>query len=95
MFTGGFSYVLSLLAAAQIGSVSNGEAKIFAFIAAVSIALMTTFNLGGKSNDTRAAWRQLNSAVMKFNKGIIKPEELVNAYVEAEARIGDVTYQNR
>jgi hypothetical protein len=84
-----------LLAAPQIGSVSNGEAKIFAFIAAVSIALMTTFNLGGKSNDTRAAWRQLNSAVMKFNKGIIKPEELVNAYVEAEARIGDVTYQNR
>jgi hypothetical protein len=32
---------------------------------------------------------------MKFNKRIIEPEELVKAYVEAEARIGDVTYQNR
>lgn len=31
----------SLLAAAQIGSVANEQAKIFAFIAAVSIGLMT------------------------------------------------------
>jgi hypothetical protein len=55
MFYGGSPTFFSLLAAAQIGSVSNGKAKIFAFIAAVSIALMTAFNLGGKSNDTRAA----------------------------------------
>ncbi|MFY9565425.1 MAG: hypothetical protein WAM27_08410 [Nitrososphaeraceae archaeon] len=39
----------SSLAAAQIGIVANEQAKTFAFLAAVSIALMTAFNLGGKS----------------------------------------------
>ena len=86
----------SLLAPAQIGSVANEQAKIFAFIAAVSIGLMTAFNLGGKSNDTRAAWRQLNAAVIKFNEGIFqKKDEVIKAYIEAEARIGEVTFQNK
>lgn len=39
----------SSLTAAQLSIVANDQAKTFAFIAAVSIALMTAFNLGGKS----------------------------------------------
>jgi hypothetical protein len=57
----------SILAAAQIGSIHNELVRIFAFIAAVSIALMTGFNLGEKSNNVRNSWRELNSAIMKFN----------------------------
>lgn len=84
----------SILAVAQIG-VTDAYAKVFAFIAAVSIVLMTAFNLGGKSNDTRATWRHLNAAIMKFNEGITDNKDVIQAYEEAEARIGDVTYLNK
>src|SRR4249919_2063546 len=83
----------SLLAAAQIGSIENEIAKIFAFIAAVSIALMTGFNLGEKSNNVRNAWRELNGAIMKFNSDDKVPkDEVIKAYNEGEKRIGDVTF---
>jgi hypothetical protein len=84
----------SLLAAAQIGSANDEEARIFAFIAAVSIALMTAFNLVGKSNDTLAAFRQLNAAVIEFNETDKPKDVVINAYKEGEQRIGGVTYQN-
>jgi hypothetical protein len=83
----------SALAATQIGSIDNNIAKIFAFIATVSIALMTAFNLGVKSNNTRAAWRHLNAEVMKFNQGLCKEQDVIKAYEEAEGLIGDVSYQ--
>jgi hypothetical protein len=84
----------SILAVAQIGLIDS-YAKVFAFIAAVSIALMTAFNLGGKSNNSRAAWRHLNAAIMKFNEGIIEKKDVIQAYEEAERSIGDVTYQDK
>jgi hypothetical protein len=37
--------------------------QIFGFLAAVSISLMTAFNLGAKSNDTRNAWKELHSSI--------------------------------
>jgi hypothetical protein len=46
--------------------------QIFGFLAAVSISLLTAFNLGAKSNNTRNAWRELNTAVMRFNQNIVK-----------------------
>jgi uncharacterized membrane protein len=64
---GVFATFFSLLAAAQIGSMQNDLVKIFAFIAAVSIALMTGFNLGEKSNNVRTARRGLNTAIMRYN----------------------------
>jgi hypothetical protein len=54
---------------------------------------MTAFNLGVKSNNTRAAWRHLNAEVMKFNQGIIEKKDVIKAYEEAEKLIGDVSYQ--
>jgi len=83
----------SLLAAAQIGSIQDEYAKVFAFIAAISIALMTGFNLGEKSNNVRNAWRELNAAVIAFNSNEkISEEEVIKAYREGEKRIGDVTF---
>lgn len=83
----------SLLAAAQIGSIQDEYAKVFAFIAAVSIALMAGFNLGEKSNNVRNAWRELNAAVIAFNSNEkLSEEEVIKAYREGERRIGDVTF---
>jgi hypothetical protein len=82
----------SALAATQIGNIDNNITKIFAFIATVSIALMTAFNLGGKSNNTRAAWRHLNAQVMRFNQGACDEKEVIKTYEEAEKLIGDVSY---
>jgi Flp pilus assembly pilin Flp len=83
----------SLLAAAQIGSIQDEYAKIFAFIAAVSIALMAGFNLGEKSNNVRNAWRELNAAVMTFNSNEkLSEDEVIKAYRESEKVIGDVTF---
>jgi hypothetical protein len=84
----------SLLAAAQIGFIQDEYAKLFAFIAAISIALMTGFNLGEKSNNVRNAWRELNAAVIEFNSNDkVSEEEVIKAYREGEKRIGDVTFK--
>jgi hypothetical protein len=82
----------SLLAASQIGSIQDEYAKIFAFIAAVSISLMAAFNLSEKSNNVRKAWRELNAAVMKFNENIIDEKEIIEIYRNQEAVVGDVTF---
>jgi hypothetical protein len=82
----------SLLAAVQIGSIQDAYAKIFAFIAAVSIAFMSGFNLTDKSNNVRAAWRELNAGVMKYNTGDINDIDLIEIYREQKKKIGDVIF---
>jgi len=82
----------SLLTASQIGNIDNQYSRIFGFIAALSISLMTAFNLGAKSNNTRNAWRKLNTAIMKFNEHMIKKEALIAAYIQGESLIGGVSY---
>ena len=57
----------------------NSYAKIFAFVAAVSIGLMTGFDLGTKSNNMTNAWRHLYAAVIKFNNGVFYREEVIDA----------------
>lgn len=66
--------------------------QIFGFLAAVSISLMTAFNLGAKSNNTRNAWRELNTAVMKFNQNLVEKDEVIAAYERGEAMIGGITF---
>jgi len=66
--------------------------QIFGFSVAVSISLLTAFNLGAKSNNTRNAWRELNTAVMRFNQNIIQKPEVINAYERGETMIGGITF---
>ncbi|HET9774337.1 MAG TPA: hypothetical protein VFP25_05065, partial [Nitrososphaeraceae archaeon] len=66
--------------------------QIFGFLAAVSISLMTAFNLGAKSNDTRNAWRELNAAVLKYNQNIVGKAEVIAAYEHAETLIGGLIF---
>jgi hypothetical protein len=67
--------------------------KITAFIAAVSIGLITAFDLSRKSNNMTDAWRNLVAPVLKFNRGLSQREVVIDAWVQAEKTIGDVTYQ--
>jgi hypothetical protein len=66
--------------------------QIFGFLAAVSISLLTAFNLGAKSNNTRNAWKQLNTAVMRFNRNIVQKPDVINAYERGEEMIGGITF---
>jgi len=71
----------------------DSYSKYFAFIAAVSIGIMTAFDLGTKSNNMMDAWRLLAAAVMKFNTGPTPSERqvVIDAWVKGEKTIGDVT----
>jgi hypothetical protein len=82
----------SLLTAAEIGHIDDQYTRIFGFISALSISLLTAFNLGAKSNNTRNAWRRLNTAIMKFNEHMIKKDALIAAYEQGESLIGGVNY---
>ena len=66
--------------------------RVFAFIAALTIAFLTAFNLGTKSNNTRNAWRLLNTAILRFNQGILGKNEVINAYESGEALIGGISF---
>ena len=90
IFLGIFATFFSLLAATGFGG--DTLSRVFAFIAALSIALFTAFNLGAKSNNTRNAWRLLNTAVLRFNQGILKKDEVINAYENGEALIGGISF---
>jgi len=94
-FLGVSSVFFSLLTTTVLqfnGTNWNTYAKVFAFIAAVSIGLMTAFNLGTKSNDMTRAWRKLTAAIIRYNKYIIQKQKVVDQYVGAERLIGDVTF---
>ena len=82
----------SLLTASLIGNIDDQYSRIFGFIAALSISLLTAFNLGAKSNNTRNAWRRLNAAIMKFNEHMINKDALMAAYEQGESLVGGVHY---
>jgi hypothetical protein len=86
IFLGIFATFFSLLAATGFGG--DLLSRVFAFIAALSIAFLTAFNLGARSNDTRNAWRLLNTAVLRFNQGIVQKDEVITAYEKGETLIG-------
>lgn len=86
----------SLLTASQIGHIDDQYARIFGFMAALSISLLTAFNLGAKSNNTRNAWRRLNAAIMKFNENLVSKSTVIEAFEQGESLIGGVSFsQNR
>jgi hypothetical protein len=81
----------SVLAAS--GITSNGDTKFFAFVAAVSIGIMASFNLGEKSNNIRTAWRNLNAIIIKFNQNLSEKDDVIRTYQRSEALIGDVIFR--
>ena len=90
VFLGIFATFFSLLAATGFGG--DTLSRIFAFIAALSIAFLTAFNLGAKSNNTRNAWRLLNAAVPRYNQGFMGKDDVINAYERGETLIGGISF---
>lgn len=62
-----------------------------AWLAAVSTGILTSLNIGTKSNGMRNAWRLLNEAKIRYeNEDDFDVEKLIDAYKEGEKLIGDV-----
>ena len=71
------------------------DKKLLAFIAALSVGLLSGFDLGAKSNRQRRAWRKLNTAIIRYKEELEYPvESLIKAYEDAEEIIGDVKDKN-
>jgi hypothetical protein len=82
--------VSSLLVAAKL-TIFEIPTEWLAFTAAVSVGLMLAFNLGSRANLMRRAWLLLNTAVLAYKNGASSAvKELIEAYADAEAIIGDV-----
>jgi hypothetical protein len=83
--------VCSILVAMEIKKIDGERKKWLAFTAAVSFSVLSAFDLGDKANRTRTAWREMNSAIIRYQEGVDTSKvNLINAYEEAEKIIGDV-----
>jgi hypothetical protein len=82
--------VCSLLVAAKISAFKPDYIQWLSFMAAVSVGLLSAFDLGSKANRLRRAWRRLRTELLRFENGLSKEEELIKAYALAEEIIGDV-----
>lgn len=80
-----------------VGDAGNNNiyAKTFAFIAAVSIGLITAFDLGTKSNNMTDAWRHLTATTIQYNKGLTTMQDVITAYEKGEKTIGNVTFNQQ
>ena len=84
----------TILSASLIDVIDNIDIKLFSIIAAISLSLLAAFSLGIKSNNVRAAWRQLNTAIIKFNANLIDKKEVIQAYEDGEVLIGGISYSS-
>jgi hypothetical protein len=67
--------------------------KIGSFLLALALGLITAFDIGGKANAARAAWRLLNAAVLAYvNDSSYSIQDLYKQYVAGEALLGDIKY---
>jgi hypothetical protein len=84
--------ILAILITAFSASGSSYQSFIpaLAVIAAIAAALLTSLDIGTRSNNTRNAWRTLNFAMMKYNRGIIPIPDVLDAYEQGENLISGV-----
>lgn len=78
----------SLVVATFSGELGVFWTRIIAFVAALSVGLITTFDLTNRGKNYRTAWRHLNECHMRYLAKECSEKELVKAYGEAEAMIG-------
>ncbi len=63
------------------------------FVSALSVGLISHFNVGRKVSDAWTAWRHLNAALMKYRMiPTFTEENLIEAYSEAERILGNASY---
>jgi hypothetical protein len=78
----------SILTASDVGVPFR---RYFAVSAALSVGILSALDLGVKANGFRNAWRHMNAAMARYNSiPEFTVEQLIKAYEEAEALIGDL-----
>ena len=88
--------VSSILVASDIGELDDGWRRGLAITTAIATALLTGLGLTSKSNSTRAAWRLMNAARLRYVERVVEDDrqakaDLIDAYERAETMIGDIT----
>jgi hypothetical protein len=83
--------VCTVLVAAKLTVFQPELVQWLAALAAVSVSLISAFDLGSKANRMKWAWRKLNAAVILFREDPnITIRHLLKAYEKGEEIIGDV-----
>jgi hypothetical protein len=77
--------------AAEIGTF---WVKVCSFIAAVSVGILTAFDIGGKANATRLAYRHLNRAILRYRYVPASSlDNLLDSFSHAQDIVGGVNYR--
>jgi hypothetical protein len=95
IFIGLIAVISSITIASSLLDGTKGETlrPWIAWITAISTGILTSFNLGEKSNNMRRAWRELTAAKMIYDSKAKKDTpiyDLINSYKEGENIIGDL-----
>jgi len=74
----------------ELGSVGT---KVASFIATLCIGTLSAFNIGGKADSMRRAWRHVTLAVIRFrSEPNFSIADLTKAYDTGEQLVGDVPF---
>ncbi len=88
----------ALLVTTFTGELGTFRTKILTFVAAFCLGTLTAFDIGGKANQTRNAWREVAVAVIKYQHTKLPSEQafddLIAAYKRAEEIVGDVAFRS-
>lgn len=83
--------IASVTVASRILDPDNNYMSYVAWLAAIASSILTSLNLGKKSNNMRNAWRILNTAVLRYKtEEDFNVKNLNDAYEKGEKTIGDV-----
>jgi hypothetical protein len=96
VFLGITAIVTSVIVSVYTGTspelLSAKSLKVIAVVSTSALTLLTAFNIVGLSNNTIRAWRHLNVAILKYEAGINKINDLIEAYKEGEQLIGHFNF---
>ena len=91
VFVGLIAIIASVTVASRILDPDNNCMSYVAWLAAIASSILTSLNLGTKSNNMRNAWRILNTAVLRYKtEEDFNVKNLNDAYEKGEKTIGDV-----
>jgi len=80
--------VSSVVVATFSTEMGDSLTKAFAFMAAISVGLISTFDLSARRKNYRNAWRHLNQRYLIFISGGCSEKDLIRAYGKGERTIG-------
>jgi hypothetical protein len=93
VFLGSVATVAGLVVTTFNGEIGTWWTKIFALSAAAALGLLTAFDISGKANAVRKAWRNLNAAAILYREDpTYSFAELLKEYKKGEDLVGDVNY---